>query len=80
MLNEEIVTLNLPYPNRGDKKVRVYIPAHEEGETLPVVYMTDGQNLFDVEDQKNAAEIQERVQQDTLRVLDRETYTQSSGV
>ena len=49
MLNEEIVTLKLPYPNREDKKVRVYIPAHEEGETLPVVYMTDGQNLFDEE-------------------------------
>ena len=49
MIPEEIVTLLLPYPGREDRKVRVFIPAHEEGEKLPVIYMTDGQNLFDVE-------------------------------
>ena len=25
----------------------VYVPSHSDGEKLPVVYMTDGQNLFD---------------------------------
>ena len=39
----------LPYPGKGDRKVRVYVPAHEENETFPVIYMTDGQNLFDEE-------------------------------
>ena len=47
MVKEELITLSLPYPNRGNKTVRVYVPAHEEGEKLPVVYMTDGQNLFE---------------------------------
>ena len=46
MIQEQIVTLTLPYAF-GDKRVRVYVPAHEEGETFPVVYMTDGQNLFE---------------------------------
>ena len=46
MIQEQITTLTLPYP-LGDKRVRVYVPAHEEGETFPVVYMTDGQNLFE---------------------------------
>ena len=46
MIEEKLAVMLLPY--RGaDKTVRVFIPAHEEGETLPVVYMTDGQNLFD---------------------------------
>lgn len=49
MIREEIVTLALPYPGREDRKVRVFVPAHEEGERLPVIYMTDGQNLFDKE-------------------------------
>ena len=39
----------LPYPGKGDRLVRVYVPAHREGERLPVIYMTDGQNLFDEE-------------------------------
>ena len=39
----------VPYPEKGDRKVRVYVPAHEEEERLPVIYMTDGQNLFDEE-------------------------------
>ena len=46
---EEIVTLTLPYSPKRQKTVRVYIPAHEEGETFPVIYMTDGQNLFEEE-------------------------------
>lgn len=46
MINEKIHTLSLPYRGQS-KKVRVYVPAHEDGETFPVVYMTDGQNLFE---------------------------------
>lgn len=49
MRDEELVSLRLPYPGREDRLVRVYVPAHEEGERLPVIYMTDGQNLFDEE-------------------------------
>ncbi len=45
----KLCELFLPYPEKGERRVRVYVPAHEEGETLPVVYMTDGQNLFDEE-------------------------------
>lgn len=41
--------LTLPYNGAGEKTVRVYVPAHEEGETFPVIYMTDGQNIFDEE-------------------------------
>lgn len=52
MTDEKIVELKLPYANKRDKKVRVYVPAHEEGETFPVVYMTDGQNLFEEETTK----------------------------
>lgn len=48
MINESLTVLTLPYEQRT-KTVRVYVPAHEEGETLPVVYMTDGQNLFEAE-------------------------------
>ena len=44
---EKLVTLRLPYPGREDRLVRVYVPACKEGETLPVIYMSDGQNLFD---------------------------------
>lgn len=49
MIEEKVTTLYLPYPGREDRPVRVYVPAHERGETLPVIYMTDGQNLFDEE-------------------------------
>ena len=49
MIQEQLVTLSLPYPGRGDRPVRVFVPSHEEGETFPVIYMTDGQNLFDKE-------------------------------
>lgn len=49
MIQEKITTLTLPYPENRTKKVRVFVPAHEKGEKLPVIYMTDGQNLFDIE-------------------------------
>ena len=49
MIEEQLLTLSFPYPERGERPVRVFVPAHEEGERLPVIYMTDGQNLFDVE-------------------------------
>ncbi len=47
MKKEELITLSLPYYDGTERTVRVFIPAHEEGEELPVIYMTDGQNLFD---------------------------------
>lgn len=47
MIQESITELYLPYPGRDDRLVRVYVPAHEEGERFPVVYMTDGQNVLD---------------------------------
>ncbi len=47
MINAELKTVFLPYPDKDDRKVQVYIPKHGEGESLPVIYMTDGQNLFD---------------------------------
>ena len=49
MIQAKTERLLLPYPGREDRLVRVYVPAHEEGETFPVIYMTDGQNLFDKE-------------------------------
>ena len=49
MINEEIFVLSLPYSQNKNKTVRVYVPSHEEGETFPVIYMTDGQNLFEFE-------------------------------
>lgn len=47
MKQASLTVLSLPYADTGDRTVRVYVPAHEEGETLPVIYMTDGQNLFE---------------------------------
>ena len=47
MIAEDLTVLDLPYGNDRTVKVRVYVPAHQEGETLPVIYMTDGQNLFE---------------------------------
>lgn len=49
MIQETITKMNLSYADKKEKTVRVYVPAHEEGETLPVIYMTDGQNLFEEE-------------------------------
>ena len=45
----QITELWLPYPGQDDRLVRVFVPAHEDGETFPVIYMTDGSNLFDEE-------------------------------
>lgn len=47
MTNSEFHTVNLPFPDKGDRRVWIYVPEHNENEKLPVVYMTDGQNLFD---------------------------------
>lgn len=49
MISEKIFDFTLPYPGKDDRRVRVFVPEHEEGETFPVIYMTDGQNLFDTE-------------------------------
>lgn len=47
MIDAKISTAFLPYPEKGDRKIWVYVPKHKEDDKLPVVYMTDGQNLFD---------------------------------
>lgn len=49
MHEEKLVELKLPYPEKGNRLVRVYVPEHVDGETFPVIYMTDGQNIFDEE-------------------------------
>ncbi len=48
-VNEELVSLNLQFPDKGERLVRVYVPEHREGDLLPVIYMTDGQSVFDEE-------------------------------
>lgn len=48
MIDSKITELKLPYPGEAGRVVRVYVPAHKEGETFPAVYMTDGQNCFDM--------------------------------
>lgn len=53
MIEEKIIPIRLPYPDSDEERlVRVFVPAHEAGETLPVIYMTDGQNLFEDNDVK----------------------------
>lgn len=47
MADAKLHTIKLPYPDKGDRNVWVYVPSHSDGEKLPVIYMTDGQNLFD---------------------------------
>lgn len=47
MIKESLVELSLPYYTGQNRQVRVYVPEHEEAERLPVIYMTDGQNLFE---------------------------------
>ncbi len=47
MITEALHELSLPYYTGRSRKVRVYVPEHEEAERLPVIYMTDGQNLFE---------------------------------
>lgn len=47
---EKLHTVYFPFPKCPQRRVRIYVPEHEEGETMPVIYMTDGQNLFFEED------------------------------
>lgn len=42
MADAKLHTIKLPYPDKGDRNVWVYVPSHSDGEKLPVVYMTDG--------------------------------------
>ena len=46
-IQSSLTEFTLPFPGRGERTVRVFVPEHEEGELLPVIYMTDGQNLFE---------------------------------
>lgn len=47
MIKSELKTVYLPFPEKDDRKILIYVPEHNEGEMLPVIYMMDGQNLFD---------------------------------
>lgn len=47
MINEKLYTELLPYPDGRKKQIWIYVPDHAENTKLPVIYMTDGQNLFD---------------------------------
>ena len=47
MINSKLHTISLPYPDKEDRRVWVYVPTHNEGDVLPVIYMLDGQNLFE---------------------------------
>ena len=49
ILPEKLVSMKLPYPGRTRRTVRVFVPERKRGERLPVLYMSDGQNLFDKE-------------------------------
>ena len=48
MIEEKITDLMIPYLE-GKRLVRVFVPEHEEGDKFPVIYMTDGQSLFEEE-------------------------------
>lgn len=48
MADAKLHTIKLPYPDKDDRTVWVYVPSHSYGEKLPVVYMTDGQNLLTI--------------------------------
>ena len=48
MNSSELHKISLPFLGRGERAVWVYVPEHNDGERLPVIYMTDGQNLFEV--------------------------------
>lgn len=47
MNKSQIKEIYLPYPKKGERKIWIYLPQCDDGEKLPVIYMTDGQNLFD---------------------------------
>ena len=48
MTEEKIYDLKLRY-KKELRLVRIFVPAHDEGERMPVIYMSDGQNLFEEE-------------------------------
>ena len=45
MADAKLHTIKLPYPDKDDRTVWVYVPSHSYGEKLPVVYMTDGRTV-----------------------------------
>ncbi len=47
MTESKLYTVHLPFPDKEDRQVWIYVPKHIKGDRLPVIYMTDGQNLFD---------------------------------
>lgn len=47
MINAKLYTEFLPFEQKEDRKIWVYVPEHNETEKMPVIYMMDGQNLFD---------------------------------
>lgn len=47
MNNLELQKIYLPFPEKSDRAVWVYIPKNNDVGKLPVIYMTDGQNLFE---------------------------------
>lgn len=47
MIKSKLNTIYLPFPDKEERCVWIYVPEHSENEKMPVVYMTDGQNLFD---------------------------------
>lgn len=47
MTKAKLHTVFLPFPDKDDRMIQIYVPEHSENEKLPVIYMTDGQNLFD---------------------------------
>lgn len=46
MIKTKLDEILLPFPDKDERKIWVYVPQHNENELLPVIYMTDGQNLF----------------------------------
>ena len=42
-IEAKLHTVHFPYPKTPPKRVRIYVPEHNEGEKMPVIYMTDGQ-------------------------------------
>ena len=44
-IEAKLHTVHFPYPKTPPKRVRIYVPEHNEGEKMPVIYMTDGQSL-----------------------------------
>lgn len=47
MINSQIFTASLPFPDKDNRNIWIFVPQHSENQLLPVIYMTDGQCLFD---------------------------------